>query len=99
MNQDSKHISVVIGGRSYNLVVDLAEERTVRDAVQSIDDKYAQMEARYPAKDKQDLLAMTLLTLMVDAMKDKSSSGLDSVQIIERLSALELLADSYLTAN
>jgi cell division protein ZapA (FtsZ GTPase activity inhibitor) len=97
VEQESKHISVIIGGRSYNLQVESGEEKTVRDATELIKDKVAQIESRYPHKDKQDVLAMTLLTLHVDAMKNRVRNSLDQEVLTDRLHNLELMADALVS--
>ena len=58
-------IKVLIAGRTYPLTVKQEEEQMVMDKAKMITDKVKEMEQNYAIRDKQDLLAMTALNLLV----------------------------------
>lgn len=69
--KDAINMTVVIGGRSYPLKVHASDEQTIRDIEQELNSKIEKFQNTYRNKDKQDCIAMTLLTLAVDLHKHK----------------------------
>ena len=65
-------ITVLIAGRPYPLKIHAKEEPVVRRLVKALNDRVIQFQQTYK-KDKQDLLAMTLLTYAMDLHKAQSS--------------------------
>jgi len=66
---ESMNITVLIGGRPYSLSIKTREEQLIRKAVKDINDKVNEFQTTYKQRDKQDCLAMTLLTYSVDLAK------------------------------
>ncbi len=72
--QDIKNITVVIGGRPYLLKVQASDESSIRKIVTEINDKINDFQLTYSNKDKQDSLAMAVLTYAVELHKQKESA-------------------------
>ncbi len=66
---DVVNMTVMIAGRSYPLKVHAADEDVIREIVTELNDKIERFKNTYRNKDKQDLLAMALLTIGVDLHK------------------------------
>ena len=67
--QHNKQIIVLIAGRPYPLKIKENDEPTIRKIVKEINDKINQFQLTYANKDKQDCLAMAILTYAVDLHK------------------------------
>jgi cell division protein ZapA len=73
--QDTKiRITVVIAGRPYSMKVSQDDEPVLRRLVKEINEKLKQFQSAYQNKDKQDLLAMSLLTYAVDLHKVRTKT-------------------------
>jgi len=66
-------ITVLIAGRPYPLKINKKDEPVVRNLVKEANEKVQQFQQIY-RKDKQDLLAMTLLTYAMDLHKAQANS-------------------------
>ena len=66
---ESMNITVLIGGRPYSLSIKTREEQLIRKAVKEVNEKINQFQLTYKQRDKQDCLAMALLTYSVDLSK------------------------------
>lgn len=92
-NQDNKkRITVVIAGRPYSLKVKAEDEPVILRLTKEINVKIRQFQSTYTNKDKQDLLAMTLLNYSVDLHKARTKTTnlptnppADSLQEIDNL--------------
>ena len=98
-------ITVLIGGRPYPLRIVSTDEPSIRKIVKEINDNINSFQLKYTTKDKQDCLAMAVLTYAVDLEKSKSNTNdphkkIDSTnnqkEIFEKLSLLDSLLDSAL---
>ncbi len=74
-NQDNKiRITVVIAGRPYSLKVKAEDEPVILRLSKELNDKIRQFQTTYTNKDKQDLLAMALLSYSVDLHKARTKT-------------------------
>lgn|SRR5690606_2629810 len=103
--QEMVSITVLIAGRPYPLKIKASDESSIRKMVKEINDKINRFQLAYTAKDKQDCLAMTVLTYAVDLHKTEQSSSSSSVpgsanelaQVdFDKLSHIEQLLDQAL---
>ena len=62
-NDDHIKTKVLIAGRTYPLKIKPSEEQEINEIVQRIEDCVGDLKSKFPQKDAQDYLAMTLLTL------------------------------------
>jgi cell division protein ZapA (FtsZ GTPase activity inhibitor) len=97
---ETTHITVIIAGRSYPLIVEKAEEQVVLQTVRTINERITQLQAQFQSKDKQDCLAMTLLELAIgnndDKPVQKPSPKPDNQEIQQALNDLERSIDQLL---
>jgi len=63
MTDDHIKINVFIAGRSYPLKIKPSEEQQVLEIVERVESRIKDLKSKYPQKDAQDYLAMTLLSL------------------------------------
>lgn len=84
-----KSIQVNIAGRSYPLKIKESDEARIRLVVDGVNEKINTFQMTYSGRDKQDLLAMTLLTYAVELQNTSESindSGLEAkLQSIDQL--------------
>lgn len=90
--QDTKNITVLIGGRPYPLKVKSGDEPTIRRIVKEVNEKINRFQLTYTNKDKQDCLAMALLTYAVDLHKSHQSTSPES-HLSAKLTELDELLD------
>ena len=90
-------ITVLIAGRPYPLKIHAKEEPIVRRLVKALNDRIIQFQRTYK-KDKQDLLAMTLLTYAMDLHKAQSNktSNIPITQLTNSIQEVDELLESIL---
>ncbi|MFI5172921.1 MAG: cell division protein ZapA [Chitinophagales bacterium] len=73
-SEDGKllNIQVTICDRPYRLKVKPEEEETVRKAAKIIAEKIKELQTQHTNSDRQDYLAMTVLTMMVEKLGEES---------------------------
>lgn len=94
--QETKNITVLIGGRPYPLKVQPEDEATIRKIVKEVNEKINRFQLTYTNKDKQDCLAMAILTYAVDLHKSRQTASTDST-ISSKLSQLDELLDQLVS--
>lgn len=94
--QDTVNITVIIAARPYPLKVKKQDEAMIRKIVKEVNEKVNKFQLAYTTKDKQDCLAMALLSYAVDLQKSKEQSS-DNSQLSTQLSQLENLIDQALS--
>ena len=72
-DKEALNITVLIGGRPYPLKIKASDEHTIRKIIKEINEKVNSFQLTYAQKDKQDCLAMALLTYAVDLQKARQS--------------------------
>ncbi len=90
-------IKINIADRFYPLVVNNQQEESVRKAAKLINDKLKHLQQEFAVKDKQDMLAMTLLELTTELMDirqqklgDENSLKIQLQQTVQLLSHISL---------
>ncbi len=82
MSAINKYITVKIAGRNYRISTSNEEEHIIQSACQQIDAKLQDLKHSYRAKDTQDYLAMTALTMAVEAQKRAIDiNSLDAIEV------------------
>ena len=77
MGDDLKSLQVVIAGRPYPIKVKQSDEEAIQKVVDELNEKIKDFQLTYINKDKQDCLAMSLLTYAVEyhkAIQDSPST-------------------------
>ena len=87
-----KSITVLIASRPYPLRIKEEDEKRIKGIVKDINDKISKFQLTYAQKDKQDCLAMALLTYAVDLQKQREQTE-DSL-IMRHLQQIEALVDA-----
>lgn len=72
-------VTVLIAGRPYLLHINSADEALIHRLAKEINDKVAAFQASQPSRDLQDCLALTLLTLAVEAHRAAQRSDTQPV--------------------
>lgn len=88
--QDQISITVLIANRPYPLRINATDEPTIRKIVKEVNDLINKLQVTYSNKDKQDCMAMALLTYAVDLQQAKSSSASHS-EFSEQIERIEQL--------
>lgn len=91
---DTINITVVIAGRPYPLKIKESDEPVIRKLIKDINDKVNRFQQTYANKDKQDCLAMALLTQSIELYKSQSSTP--DNDLASQLTHLESLLDQAL---
>ena len=86
---DKYVININIAGRSYRLKVDNKEEEFVRSAANDINKKIEEFSGSYAFKDKQDLLAMTVISFVSELTKLKSETKDNAIISIDKLNEID----------
>lgn len=84
-------IKINIADRFYPLVVTPQQEETVRKAARLINDKLKHLQQEFAVKDKQDMLAMTVLELTTELLQLKSSNLTEDKSLSDKLTEIEQL--------
>ncbi len=95
MSEELKNMQVMIGGRSYPLRVKPQDVEAIKGVVLQINEKFSDFQLTYVNKDKQDWLAMTLLTYAVENHKLHNSES-SAENIGDRIDQLHSMLDDVL---
>ena len=93
---DNVSIKVNIAGKEYPLKVSSSEEQDVKYIELEIKEKLKMLQSNYGVKDKQDLLAMSLLQYMMANKKSNTDSEAASNDLHDKLKVLEEYVSDYL---
>ena len=91
-SQETKNITVVIASRPYPLKVKQEEEASIRKIIKEINEKINRFQLTYTNKDKQDCLAMAVLTYAVDLYKTQQNTVQDGA-LASKLAKIDQLLD------
>jgi cell division protein ZapA (FtsZ GTPase activity inhibitor) len=95
-SEGTKNINVLIAGRTYPVRVLPEEESELRGIVQEVNDKIKEFQMTYTNRDKQDCLAMALLTYAVDAKNKAFHTPQKEWEALDKAKEIELLMDRVL---
>lgn len=95
--QNMIKITVLVGGRPYPLRIKAADEPAIRKIVKEINDRVNNFQTAYHDRDKQDGLAMTLLTYAFDLYKlRKAPLDVNEPGVEDQLSKIDDTLDQML---
>jgi len=95
---EEKTINVKIADKSYKLKVDPEEEDIIIQIANDINSKIADYMKNYKIMDKQDLLAMATLHIIINLYKEKKLSNdnfIDYNKLSEIENTIDLLSKSF----
>ncbi len=95
MEEETKSMTVNIAGRSYPLRVKEKDRVSIQQVVEDINEKVKDFQLTYINKDKQDCLAMALLTYAVDYKKVKQANNVPEL-LNQKVDRLESMIDEIL---
>ena len=95
--QETKQITVTIANRPYPLKIKAEDERIIRKIAHEINEKINRFQLSYTNKDKQDCLAMVILTYAIDLQKNKQllASTQDN-ELSEKITQLDTFLNQLL---
>jgi cell division protein ZapA len=85
-------LKVIIAGRTYPITVKQEEEKIVLNASKMINDKIKEFEVNYSVRDKQDLLAMCAINLLVTQLTTSEKP----TELESDINQLDLFVTDYL---
>ncbi|MCO6486435.1 MAG: cell division protein ZapA [Saprospiraceae bacterium] len=93
-----KHINLVIAGRSYPVQVLPSEEEALHQVVAEVNRRVESFQSRHPGQDKQDLLAMAMLTFATELHQIQNSGDWAVVQdtLSQRIAQVDQLLGALL---
>ena len=94
MTDDLISLNIMIAGRSYPLKVKSDDKESIQSVVDEINEKIKDFQLTYINKDKQDCLAMALLTYAVEFHKAKNENS--SSELSHKVDHLENMIDGLL---
>ncbi|MEP7323331.1 MAG: cell division protein ZapA [Saprospiraceae bacterium] len=86
-----KTLQVMIEGRNYSLQVNEPDAVSMQKIVEEVNETLKSLHISFPHKDRQDCMAMALLTLAVKLYESRVESI--SPDIHERLDQMDLILD------
>lgn len=86
---DTINITVIIAGRPYPLKIKVEDEIIISQIVKEINDKVRNFQLTYSKKDKQDCLAMAVMTYALDLFKSKNTDTIDQQQLISQAQKID----------
>lgn len=92
------NIQVSVFDRPYRLKVQPEEEENVRKAARILAEKLKELQQQYNGNDKQDFLAMSALTLIVEHLEKENKSGSNTADTESLVKTLEHLDQQIIQA-
>ncbi len=89
-------ISVQIAGRPYALKIQAQDEVAIRKLVRDINEKVNRFQMAYPSKDKQDCLALVVLTYAAEMHRQLQAGA--SEALVQKIAHIDALLDQILTS-
>src|SRR6218665_3638401 len=89
------NINVEIAGSLFPIRANAADEQSIKEAVNLINNKIAELERNYAVKDKKDLLAMTLLQLVAQLYKQAGSAEKELSHLKKLFSEVEEMLQQH----
>ena len=90
--------NIVIGDRTYRLKIEPAEEEMIRKTVRLVNEKIVEFKTNFAGKDMQDYVAMVLIWLATEQLKNGLPELHSTEEISLKLAGLERLLDKTLSS-
>lgn len=94
--------SVMIAGRNYSLKIKPSDEPVIKQIVKEINEKLSTFSTAYTKKDKQDCLALVLLSFAVDLHHSKTEQPVAQAlgpDVTEKIQHIDTLLDELLAPS
>jgi hypothetical protein len=97
---DEISIKVTIGSREYPLRISRANEQSVRNAERLVQERIKEFESQYPASDKYDHLAMSVMHFAGELVNLSEANTSEAQVVRDRISSIEnSLSEHLATVN
>ncbi len=94
MNEDKITIRVSIAERYYPITIARSEEESFRLIAKQINEQLLQLKQRFPSKDLQDYMAMSLLQYALRLKKTETPSEL--IELTQKIEQLNKTVEDFL---
>lgn len=93
-----KQVNLILAGRTYPVQIDPAEESSLQTVLDEVNLRVESFMKKYPTQDKQDILAMTLLTFATELHQlQHHNSQSETLQLMaEKMIGVRRLLDEVL---
>ncbi len=88
-------IKINIADRVYPLKVNMEEEEIIRRAAKLINDRVKEYQENYAVRDKQDLLAMSVLHFATSSLKAEKKATVEDTDVAEKVYHLDHLLNKF----
>ncbi len=88
-------IKINIADRVYPLKVNMEEEEIIRRAAKLINDRVKEYQENYAVRDKQDLLAMSVLHFATSSLKAEKRVTVEDTDVAEKVYHLDHLLNEF----
>ena len=88
-------IKINIADRVYPLKVNMEEEEVIRRAAKLINDRIKEYQENYAVRDKQDLLAMSVLHFATSSLKAEKKVTVEDTDVAEKVYLLDNLLSEF----
>ncbi|SEO03299.1 cell division protein ZapA [bacterium A37T11] len=88
-------IKINIADRIYPLRVSMEEEEIIRRAAKLINDRIKEFQENYAVRDKQDLLAMSVLHYATASLKSEQHTTQEDVSVVEKVNQIDNLLNEF----
>jgi len=95
---DEISIRITIGNREYPLRIDRALEERIRKAERLVQERIKEFENQYPASDKYDHLAMSVMHFAGELVNHSEASSSENQAIRDRISSIDNSLSEHLSA-
>ncbi len=88
-------IKINIADRVYPLKVNMEEEEIIRRAAKLINDRIKEYQENYAVRDKQDLLAMSVLHYATSSLKAEKKVTFEDTEVAEKTYQLDKMLNDF----
>jgi cell division protein ZapA (FtsZ GTPase activity inhibitor) len=88
-------IKINIADRTYPLKVNMEEEEIIRRAARLINDRVKEYQESYAVRDKQDLLAMSVLHYATSSLKAEKKVTVEDTDVAEKVYQLDYMLSEF----
>jgi len=94
---ENKQITILLAGRPYPLKIKASDEPTIRKIVKDANEKINRFQLTYNQRDKQDCMAMTVLTYAVDLHKASQNGQVADPDLSKKVEDLDTFLNQLLS--
>lgn len=92
-------IKINIADRVYPLKVNMEEEEVIRRAAKLINDRIKEYQENYAVRDKQDLLAMSVLHYATSSLKAEKKVTVEDTDVADKVYQLDNMLNEFFSKS